>query len=245
MFWVISLKGVRKRWRLWIAGAILLAFGPMLYAPRTPAGAGAPLRTASVRTRAVALTFDDGPNPLTTLRILHILEGFHAHATFFVVGLNVRRNPELVRAAVRAGMEIGNHTEAHINLTSHGMAQDRRDVTMANRVIRQAGGVTPTLLRPPYGAYDRRVIALARSMGLTLVLWTPGEDARQILGVGGGSVGRTMVSEVRPGDILVFPDGLSSERVLSSLPVMMRALSAQGYRFVTVSALLKMQARER
>jgi peptidoglycan/xylan/chitin deacetylase (PgdA/CDA1 family) len=128
-------------------------------------------RQVDCRTRrCLALTFDDGPVP-GTAELLDVLRRRGVHATFFVVGRNAQAHPDLLRRMVREGHVIGNHTLDHADLTRLDAAGVRRELARTNAIVRRVTGTAPTLLRPPYGATDRTVARVARSLGLAQVTW--------------------------------------------------------------------------
>lgn len=123
--------------------------------------------------RTVALTFDDGPDPVNTPQILAILREHHIHATFFVKGSAVRANPELVRQIVAEGHSLGNHTENHRQLTKLTAEQVRFELSAAQTAVNDALGYEYPLvqMRPPYGANNQTVREVVQSSGQCMVLW--------------------------------------------------------------------------
>jgi len=120
----------------------------------------------------VAVTFDDGPNPSTTNVMLDALEENYAKATFFVLGTAVNNYPETVKREYDLGMEVGTHTTSHSELTKlSGSALDK-EVSDSVKSIEKADGVKPNLMRPPYGAYNDEVLAVAKSYDLCCVNWS-------------------------------------------------------------------------
>ncbi len=193
------------------------------------------------RQKVVALTFDDGPWKSSTPHILHILMDNHAVATFFVTGEQVRRNPQIVQQEIRDKMEVGNHTYAHINLAQHSYAEDVADIQKANQIIKEATGKTPTLLRTPYGTYNDTVIKAAQATHLHLVMWSWTEDTQDWSNPGVETIVSRVLTHIQPGDIVLFHDGGSNRtQTIKALPVILKDLTLRGYRFVTVSELIKM-----
>jgi peptidoglycan/xylan/chitin deacetylase (PgdA/CDA1 family) len=132
-------------------------FGRTLTAPRRPG--------------ELALTFDDGPNPACTPRLLDILAGHQVHATFFLLGSFASREPELVRRIVAAGHLVGNHSWSHPNLARTPAREVDRELTRARQTIEQITGVPVKYFRPPYGGRRPYVLRSARAMGLIPVTW--------------------------------------------------------------------------
>ncbi len=192
--------------------------------------------------KAVALTFDDGPWKSSTPKILHILTANHAVATFFVIGQQVLGDPQILRQAIRDKMEIGNHTYSHINLSSHSLFEDVTDLKKANQAIKNATGITPTLLRTPYGTYNGTVLKAAQIAHLHVVMWSWTEDTRDWSNPGVETIVSRVLSHIQPGDIVLFHDGGSNrQQTIEALPIILNDLRLRGYRFVTVSQLMKMQ----
>lgn len=117
----------------------------------------------------IALTFDDGPVPGKTDRILNLLHEARVHATFFLVGLNTSQHPELAKRIVKEGHEVGNHTWRHEDLTGPVSLSTIDDT---QREIIAATGKRPQWMRPPYGNTNTAIRAYVASIGLTEVLWT-------------------------------------------------------------------------
>jgi len=125
----------------------------------------------------LAITFDDGPNPAITPKLLDLLDRYKARATFFVIGRYVRECPELVQETVARGHEIGNHTELHPNLMWLNPTRVRVELRLCHDAIRGAIGRAPKWFRPPFGMRNPWVIPAARELGYRTVMWTliPGD----------------------------------------------------------------------
>ena len=191
-----------------------------------------PEREAAVdcrRAKCVALTFDDGPGEYTGELLRH-LALHHARATFFVVGQNVVEDPAAVRHMVAAGHEIGNHTWSHRDLTSLSAAEVRAELARTDQAVKAVTGLVPKIIRPPYGALNEAVRAQTTR---PMIMWSVDtldwrhRDTARVL--------RTAVKAVRPGDIILFHDIHAT--TVAAIPRVLKGLSAQGYRFVTVSRL--------
>ncbi|WP_113704218.1 polysaccharide deacetylase family protein [Nonomuraea lactucae] len=195
--------------------------------PSTP---GQVWTTDCRRVKCVALTFDDGPGPYTGALLRH-LAARDARATFFVVGQNVVANPGMVRRAAAAGHEIAGHSWSHRDLTRLSGAAIRADLSRTDLAIRGATGVAPSLMRPPYGAVNRRV---RKHTTHPLILWSVDtEDWRYR---NSARVARKAIKGTRPGGIVLFHD--IHPTTVKAIPRVLKTLSARGYHFVTVSELL-------
>ncbi len=153
----------------------------------------------------VYLTFDDGPNAEATPLILEILAREGVPAAFFMVGRHVRLYPELARAAVAAGHEIGNHTDSHVKLHVKAPAQIRRELTAAHSAIYSATGRPPRTFRAPHGFRNPFVVPAAERLGYRVFGWSFGvwDTARP----GPEEIRRRMRVKLRPGSILLLHDG--------------------------------------
>jgi peptidoglycan-N-acetylglucosamine deacetylase len=127
----------------------------------------------STGTSSVALTFDDGPDPVQTPRLLKLLAQQHTHATFCLIGQNVQRHPELVRQIVAGGNTLCDHTWSHsLTIGKHPEAAIRADLARTNAAIRKAApGAKIAYFRAPGGNFTPRLVAVARSMGMTSLYW--------------------------------------------------------------------------
>jgi len=188
--------------------------------------------------RSVALTFDDGPNPIATARILDALAARGVKATFFVLGRHADRWPELVRRMSDEGHVIGNHGFFHRKLHVHGPAYVRRDLTMGIESIERAASVRPRLFRAPHGFRNPWVSPIATSLGERTVGWSLGvwDSARP----GADVIVRRTVDGSRPGSILLLHDGdgydMNGDRTqtAAAVPAIVDELRARDFAFVTV-----------
>jgi peptidoglycan/xylan/chitin deacetylase (PgdA/CDA1 family) len=127
--------------------------------------------------RKLAITFDDGPNPSVTPKLLDLLDRHNAKATFFLIGRYVRECPELVKETVARGHEVGNHTELHPNLLWLNPTKVRVELRLCHDAIRGVMGTPPKWFRPPFGIRNPWVVSAARELGYRTVMWTliPGD----------------------------------------------------------------------
>ncbi len=185
------------------------------------------------RLKCVALTFDDGPVP-GTADLLDVLEEKDAHATFFVLGSLAKSRPKLLRRMVKEGHAVGNHSYSHALLTRLGKAAVSREVTRTSDVIRKATGSKPRLLRPPYGATNSVVRSVARSEGLTQILWSV--DPLDWKDRNSTIVSKRIVSAARPGSIILAHDSRPTTR--DACKRIIDGLRKKGFTLVTVPELL-------
>ena len=153
-------------------GAVGLAAGGYAYASLWPSSQlfGKAL-IAPQRAGEIALTFDDGPNPAWTPRLLDVLAEHNVKATFFMLGSRAEQEPELVRRVATEGHLIGNHTWSHPNLARTAARRVREELMRTNDVLQQIMGERVRYFRPPFGARRPVVFRIARELGLTPVLW--------------------------------------------------------------------------
>ena len=139
---------------LWPASQL---FGPALIAPPRPG--------------ELALTFDDGPNPAWTPRLLEILASHDVHATFFLLGSRAQAEPALVRQIAAAGHLIGNHSWSHPNLALAPASRIEEELSRTSQALEEIAGAPVRFFRPPFGARRPAVFRIARQLGLVPVLW--------------------------------------------------------------------------
>src|SRR5713226_7592199 len=166
--WLVTLPAV-----VTTAAAGLAAYGAAY--PRAQLFGQTICRTSSPR--KLAITFDDGPNPAITPKLLDLLDLYNAKATFFLIGRYVRECPELVRETIARGHAVGNHTETHPNLFWLTPTQVRVELRLCHDAISNAIGTTSKWFRPPYGLRNPWVIPAARELGQSAVMWSslPGD----------------------------------------------------------------------
>jgi peptidoglycan-N-acetylglucosamine deacetylase len=184
-----------------------------------------------------ALSYDDGPSPANTLRLLELLERYEARATFFVVGAEVEKHPELARAVVDAGHELGNHSFDHANPLTLEEDELRADFNRAAVAIERATGRRPALLRPPYGKRAPELAALHRPDGVATVLWSI--DSGDTRGTSVDVVTHEVTENIEAGDVVLMHDGGDARPItLAATERVLEELTVRGYRFVTISELL-------
>lgn len=194
----------------------------------------------------VAITFDDGPNPNYTPQILDILKEKGVKATFFVVGLHVKKYPDIAKRIVAEGHDIGNHTYTHKDLVPATRRMVLAQAHKTEQIIKRVTGVMPKYFRPPRGIYSSAVRRLlVDKEDYRLVLWTASSvDWRKI---SADAILRRISRHTRPGSILLFHDsgalirreGASRENTVEALPKVIDYLKAKGYEMVTVTEMLR------
>ncbi|HTQ34388.1 MAG TPA: polysaccharide deacetylase family protein [Stellaceae bacterium] len=176
----------------------------------------------------VALTFDDGPHPELTPRLLDILEREQISATFFVIGSCAAHRPDIVRRAFDAGHEIGNHTWSHPVLTRVSLAQAAEEISRTDALLKDLTGSIPNTLRPPYGAMNNNLSEL--TLPRPLMLWdvdTLDWKTRNTLAV-------ERAATESDGGIVLFHD--IHPTTVEAIPAIIRNFKSRGYHFVTISS---------
>jgi peptidoglycan/xylan/chitin deacetylase (PgdA/CDA1 family) len=155
--------------------------------------------------RTAYLTFDDGPNPTATDRILETLAAEGVPAAFFMVGTHVQRHPDIARRVVAAGQEIGNHTQHHIKLHVRGPRRIRRELEEAHDAITTVTGIAPRAFRAPHGYRNPFVAPATHRLGYRVFGWTFGvwDSARP----GVDEIRRRVRAHLCPGAIVLLHDG--------------------------------------
>ncbi|MGA2351259.1 MAG: polysaccharide deacetylase family protein [Terracidiphilus sp.] len=154
------------------ASGLALAAGGCAYAAMWPTSQiFGPTLIAPSRPGELALTFDDGPNPAWTPRLLDLLAAHNLHATFFIVGSRAQAEPALVRNILDAGHLIGNHSWSHPNLALASARRIYDELSRTSQTLSQIAGAPIRFFRPPFGARRPEVLRSARRLGLTPVLW--------------------------------------------------------------------------
>lgn len=233
-------------WRALGAAAIsvllLIALGPRTGPAVTADGNGrraAVYRSAVTEMSAVALTFDDGPDPFYTPQILDVLDQFGARATFFVLGSEAERYPHLLRLIAGRGHEVGTHSYAHRNLTRLSGQSVISELARADQVISQAVGTRPRDLRPPYGFVNDTVLDVAGQFGYRIILWTDEHDTRDWSRPNSSVIVSRALSRAEKGMIVLLHDsGGNRDQTLKALPAILAQLRERGYQCVTVDELL-------
>ncbi len=193
--------------------------------------------------QGVALTFDDGPHPETTPRVLDLLREAGVKATFFVLGAKVERHPDIVRAIVLAGHTLGVHGYDHGRLYAL-LPPDAvaRDIARTAAAIERAAGVRPRWFRPPVGHVSPRTAAGAKRAGLPIVAWS----ARGLDGLRGADCDRVALRierSLRPGAIVLLHDAAERDDFvpasLAALPRVLESITKRGLRVLPLEELLE------
>ena len=207
-----------------------LALASTLTSPASPPTAAAPTAPPTVATVPVAyagtvyLTFDDGPHPTWTPRVLSILRKYGVRGVFFQLGQNVSYYPSITRSLRSYGNLIGNHTWSHPNLTTLSTTS----VTWQLNKMESALGYRPRCVRPPYGATNSRIASIIASRGQRQILWTV--DPRDWSRPGTTTIVNRVLASVAPGArILLHDGGGDRSQTVAALDLLIPKLRARGY----------------
>ena len=196
-----------------------------------------PLFNGNTRIREIALTFDDGPNPYYTPQVLAILQQFGVKATFFDVGYLVADYPSIVRQEYHQGNVVANHSWSHPVLTYFSAQGIKSQLTSTTNIIQATIGVRPFFFRPPYGAINNTVLAQARNLHYTTIMWDGSAEDWNLPGVN-AIVSKTLYY-ARNGAILLLHDGGGNRaETVAALPIIINDLKSRGFRFVTIQQLV-------
>jgi peptidoglycan/xylan/chitin deacetylase (PgdA/CDA1 family) len=225
----------------------VLGFGvaAVLWSGRPAASASGGRKGAVVRVdtdqRMVALTFDDGPDPRWTPKVLELLRQYNAHATFFEVGKNVVAHPDLVHAVLADDNEVADHTWDHPDLEIMPVVDVSREISQGADAITQVGAPPPKYFRPPKGFTDDAVGVLANANQYRTIFWDLCLEAFVDHTGNMPEAVVDMLGRVRPGSIILAHDGGIPDRTktMKTLPLLLEGLKARGFKMVDVTTLLK------
>jgi len=213
-------------WGAYTWGSHLLTLGSIWRGPREH--------------RAVSLTFDDGPDPEWTPRVLDVLAREGVRAAFFLIGRRARRAPEQARRIADSGHDLGNHTWSHPSLWRCGPAHTEREIADGHAAIADAAGAPPRFFRPPWGKTNLAMFGVARELRTPCVFWTVQPESRRP--VVPAEQERRGLARARAGAIydLHDADGVpgAGRRLVEYLPALIAGLRAQGYALVPLRELL-------
>jgi peptidoglycan-N-acetylglucosamine deacetylase len=182
--------------------------------------------------KAIALTIDDGPDPVYTPQVLRVLRRYDVTATFSMIGLHVAAYPQLARAVAGAGHKICNHTWTHSDLVGMPARSVRDELARASHAIEAATGVHPGLFRAPYGAWSPAVIRQCERMAMVPLDWSV--DPRDWARPGVRSIVRNIMTNTQPGSIILEHDGGGNRsETVEALRIVLPRLLDDGYHFET------------
>jgi peptidoglycan-N-acetylglucosamine deacetylase len=190
--------------------------------------------------RLAALTFDDGPDPVYTSRVLDILAGADVRAGFFLIGRRAAAAPEIARRIAALGHDLGNHTWSHRSLWVCGPRSTEREIVQGHEAIAAAAGTAPRFFRPPWGMTNVAMLGVLNRLRTPCVFWTVQPEGWRPAGP--DLQCHRVMERVKPGGILDLhdADGVpgAGARLVQALPAVIRALRDRGYTLVPLRDLL-------
>ena len=191
--------------------------------------------------KVVALTFDDGPHEKYTTELLDTLAKYDVSATFFLIGKNVEKHPEIVKRIRNEDHEIANHSYDHRILPLYSRREIRRQINSTSSLIESAVGVIPKYFRPPMGLFTSSVLDAIEASGHIALIgevyprdpYKPGVD----------KIVERVLNRTEPGSIIIMHDGgtwgkIDRSQSVAAVPIIIESLREKGYRFLTVSDLI-------
>jgi peptidoglycan-N-acetylglucosamine deacetylase len=188
--------------------------------------------------KVVALTFDDGPDPVYTPLILKILQRYHVPATFFVEGANVKKYPAVLREEIKNGHLIGNHTYTHPHLSTLSPLHVKKEIAATDQVVRTITSQATHYFRPPYEELTEQILLDSREQHKQIILSTV--TLEHELAKTPRAKAERVIRSVFPGAIILAHDGrLNRFSTVRALPYLIRGLRAKGYRIISLKDLLR------
>lgn len=231
---LVSIAGIGLAFGVWFGWACFLPtstfFGPAII-------------RGSAESKRICLTFDDGPAPPFTERILEILREYRVPAAFFVCGKNAERNPELVRRIVAEGHTLGNHTYSHLMICFKGRERLAKEIDRAQETLESVAGIRPKVFRPPYGVRWFGLMPTLLERGMHLILWSAaGYDWKK----DAAGIVEATLKELKPGAVILLHDGRETRPVadidrsptVQALPAIIEGARQQGYAFAPLEEFL-------
>ncbi len=199
------------------------------------------IMTKGPRSKIIALTFDDVPDPRFTPQLLDVLQKYHVKATFFVVGSRAKKHPELVARMIREGHVVGNHSYNHPQFVKLTLNDFRAEIIRTENVLQALAGYKPRLIRPPYGDISEQQLRWAKARGYKLVNWNV--DSLDWRGLSKTQVRNNILAHAGKGSIILQHggggQGSNLRGTIQALPEVITIMRKRGYTFVTVPQMLQ------
>ncbi|MGD1714284.1 polysaccharide deacetylase family protein [Dapis sp. BLCC M172] len=192
------------------------------------------IKRGYAKEKVIALTYDDGPT-IYTKQILDILESYQVKATFFVVGKNIEKYPELVKLTLARGHELANHSYNHINMSVASPELIKSEIEKTDRFLRQLGVTSTIRFRPPYGQQSPELLKLLLQMQKQLIMWDVSSRDYLQKHTQESMVNR-VINHVRNGSIILLHDRFS--KTVKATEIIIKSLKARGYSFKTIDEIL-------
>ena len=193
--------------------------------------------------KVVALTFDDGPHPIYTEQVLNLLEQYGAKGTFFLVGEHAEKNPQVVFRMYEEGHEIANHTYTHPFTKS--VSKVMKEIKQTDDTLFSITGYSPNLFRPVEGQYTDQLVEEVVKEGYKIVMWSWHQDTEDWKDPGVNKIVNKVLNGIEEGNIVLFHDGGGNrQQTVKALEIILPELKKQGYKFITVTEMLKLKNEE-
>lgn len=188
----------------------------------------------------IALTFDDGPDPVFTPQILDKLKEYHIKATFFLLGENIEKFPDIAKRIADEGHVVGNHTYDHPNLTKVSDEEYHHQIQKADEVIQRVVGYKPRFFRPTYGAINENQVKWANDQRMMVIQWSI--DTLDWKGLSAEQIAETVIANALPGSIVLQHNapGVPLQGSVDALDRFIPELQQKGARFVTLSKMFRL-----
>lgn len=193
-----------------------------------------PIYCVDTTQKVCSISFDAAWGNEDTQTLIDILEKYHVKATFFVVGDWAEKYPDSVKALVAAGNEVMSHSNHHDHYNSLSTDQITADLKTSNERIKAVTGVSPILIRCPYGEYDNHVISAIRADGMEPIQWNI--DSLDWKGISASEITQRVTSKIQPGSIILFHN--AAKHTPEALPGILDYLISKGYTIVPISQLI-------
>lgn len=203
------------------------------------AASGEPIRHVKTTEKVVALTFDDGPEEPYTEQILRVLNQNHVKATFYVLGGNAKAYPQLIKKIMSEGHDIGSHTMYHDQMKNKSVEKIKNDLQSVDNILRGLGYQKEITFRAPFGITSPNLKIALQQLDKRMVLFTflPQDWTK----ISAQQIYDNVMKQMKPGLIITLHDGgKRRENTVKATEMLIQNLQKQGYRFVTVSELLKL-----
>jgi peptidoglycan-N-acetylglucosamine deacetylase len=196
------------------------------------------INEASTSEKLIAITFDDGPNPIYTPQILDIFSEVNGKATFFMIGEQIERFPEIAKKALELGHEIGNHTFTHPKLSQLSREECFEEIKQTETLIKELVGGKSVVFRPPYLDFNDEIVSVLSQMGYPMI-GAINMEAKDWEMPGVEFILEKTRYCVKDGSILIFHDGYGDRsQTVEAVRTLVSELTSLGYKLVTVSELL-------
>lgn len=245
LLWAGAFNFIKRKLALVLAFITLLAVGGLLLLAVLPGNSfyGPVITQVNTEKKLMALTFDDGPYSPYTEKLLQVLQEKQVKATFFLVGENIRRHPELARQVKAGGHEIALHAGLHQDLLKVDSEGLQANIALGKTILKEELGVVPRFMRPPHGFKDWQVMKAIKANNLQAMNWSI--IPRDWTNPGVETIASRVIEKARPGAIVLLHDGDSPkglaprQQTVEATAIIIDKLRSQGYEFVTVSELVK------